>query len=93
MDQRFLVFALVIVPVLSVCLGFTVHFAIRPMIQTLVDAIHGLDRVVGQSRSDDQSLLLRAEVDALRAEVEELRATHDFDRRLLSATESRSTSS
>lgn len=73
MDQRFLVFALVIVPVLSVCLGFTVHYAIRPLVEMLLDAIHDLGRITA-GPSSDLVARLEAEVDDLRSEVKRLRA-------------------
>lgn len=83
MDQRYLVFALVIVPVLSVCFGFTVHYVIRPMVETLVDAIHDLSRIMARSDHSEDAAALRREVDALRAEVADLKVARDFDRRLL----------
>ncbi|MEQ9569488.1 MAG: hypothetical protein RLN75_04805 [Longimicrobiales bacterium] len=89
MDQRFLVFALVVVPVLSVCLGFTVHYAIRPMVQTLVDAIHDLSSILARPPVDDDVLSLRAEIDRLRDEVRELRAGQEFDRNLLGTSTDR----
>lgn len=73
MDQRFLVFALVIVPVLSVCLGFTVHYAIRPLVEMLLDAIHDLGQIADGS-SPDRVARLEAEVHELRSEVKRLRA-------------------
>ncbi|NNF11677.1 MAG: hypothetical protein HKN72_00525 [Gemmatimonadetes bacterium] len=73
MDQRFLVFALVIVPVLSVCLGFTVHYAIRPLVEMLLDAIHDLGRITA-GPSSDRVARIEAEVVELRAEVKLLRA-------------------
>ncbi len=77
MDQRFLVFALVIVPTLSVCLGFTVHYAIRPLVEMLLDAIHDLGRIAA-GPGPDRVARLESEVEELRAEVERLRAaTHE----------------
>lgn len=73
MDQRFLVFVLVIVPVLSVCLGFTVHYAIRPLVEMLLDAIHDLGRITA-GPSSDRVARLEAEVNELRSEVKLLRA-------------------
>ena len=72
MDQRFLVFALVVVPVLSVCLGFTVHYAIRPMVELIVDALHDIARF---SRPGEGEIArLAAEVRDLREAVERLEA-------------------
>lgn len=73
MDQRFLVFAIVIVPVLSVCLGFTVHYAIRPLVEMLLDAIHDLGRITA-GPSSDRVARLEVEVNELRSEVKRLRA-------------------
>lgn len=73
MDQRFLVFAIVIVPVLSVCLGFTVHYAIRPLVEMLLDAIHDLGKITA-GPSSDRVARLEAEVNELRSEVKRLRA-------------------
>lgn len=72
MDQRFLVFALVIVPVLSVCLGFTVHYAIRPLVEMLLDAIHDLGRIASPVE-DPRVARLEAEIAELRREVKTLR--------------------
>lgn len=81
MDSRFLIFALVVVPVLSVCLGFTVHYAIRPMIESVLDAIHELSRVAGGSR-DAEVKRLQAQVDELQGEVRRLRDVVSFDQTL-----------
>lgn len=78
MDQRLLVFAVVIVPVLSVCLGFTVHYAIRPLVEMLLDAIHDLGRIAG-GPAPDRVARLEAEIDALRSEVKRLRASTAVD--------------
>jgi hypothetical protein len=79
MESRFLVFVIVILPILSVCLGFTVHYAIRPMVESLIDALHELGRL--SSGGDSVRVeRLEAEVDALRAEVRGLRDARDFDR-------------
>lgn len=83
MDQRFLVLAIVVVPVLSVCLGFTVHFAIRPLIETLSDAIHDLGRIAAGPHDDGQVARLQAEVGALRAEVSRLREASSNDAALI----------
>jgi len=85
MDQRFLVFAIVIVPVLSVCLGFTVHYAIRPLVEMLLDAIHDLGRITA-GPSSDRVARLEAEVDELRSEVKRLRAGAPADRALDAGT-------
>lgn len=85
MDQRFLVFAIVIVPVLSVCLGFTVHYAIRPLVEMLLDAIHDLGRITA-GPSSDRVARLEAEVDELRSEVKRLRAGAPADHALDAGT-------
>jgi hypothetical protein len=82
LDQRFLVFAIVIVPVLSVCLGFTVHFAIRPMVEALIDAIRDLAKIAKPEGPSDRVMRLEAEVDELRGELRRLRAETSFDNQL-----------
>lgn len=82
MDQRFLVVALVIVPVLSVCLGFTVHYAIRPLVEMLLDAIHDLGRITA-GPTPDRVARLEAEVGELRSEVKRLRASTSAEHALM----------
>ena len=86
MDQRFLVFVLVILPVLTVCAGVLVHVVVRPMIDALVEAIRELSRVVDLVEPGEHARLVE-EVDRLRGEVEALRAGRDFDRELLGSGE------
>lgn len=83
MDQRFLVFAIVVVPVLTVCFGFTVHYVVRPMVESLVDAIRDLARLGERGDSGERIAMLEAEVHELREEVLALRAATAFDRELL----------
>lgn len=75
MEQSLLVWVLVIVPVLSVCLGVTVHYAIRPLVEVLLEAVHELKG--GSSLLDDSRRLLEleSEVEQLRAELRALRAS------------------
>ncbi|MEQ8330605.1 MAG: hypothetical protein RH859_09110 [Longimicrobiales bacterium] len=82
MDQRLLVFVLVIVPVVSVCLGFAVHFVIRPMVESLVLAIRDLAELRGGDPTAHHLARLEDEVEQLRHEVEALRAESRFDRQL-----------
>lgn len=83
MDQRFLVFAIVVVPVLTVCFSVAVHFVVRPMVESLVDAIRDLTRLREPTVSPDRLELLEAEVHELREEVLALRAATAFDQELL----------
>ncbi|NNM31872.1 MAG: hypothetical protein HKO53_02350 [Gemmatimonadetes bacterium] len=83
MDQRFLVLAIVVVPVLSVCLGFTVHYAIRPLIESLLDAIDDLGKIAAGPRDEGEVARLQAEVGALRAEVSRMREASSNDAALI----------
>lgn len=82
MEQPFLVFVIVILPILTVCAGMLVHYAVRPMIETLVDAIRELARVMDRIEPGETERLHR-ELDDLRDEVARLREARDFDRALV----------
>ena len=81
MEPGLLVFVIVILPILSACLGFTVHYAIRPMVESLVDALHDLRDVPGVRESGDRVARLEAEVGRLRDDVRRLEraATSDAE--------------
>lgn len=69
MDQRFLVFVIVLLPIISACIGFTVHFAIRPLVETLIDAMQEFGEL-GRSDVDRARIArLEDEVHALRGEL------------------------
>lgn len=74
MSQGFLIFTIVILPILCACLGFTVHYAIRPMVDSLLDALHEVARVASGGQSADSLARLEAEVAELRTEVRQLQA-------------------
>ena len=82
MNSTLLVFVIVILPILSVCLGVTVHYVIQPMVESLVDAVHDLARI-SSAGDADRVAKLETELDELRAEVRHLRD----DRRLESGIE------
>ncbi len=82
MDQTWLVFAIVGLPVISACLGLTVHFAIRPMVDSLIEAIRELRSWSGERDGAARSPLLEEEVRELRDEVRRLREQLSFDARL-----------
>ena len=73
MDPTFLVIVIVILPILSVCLGVTVHYVIQPMVDSLVDAVHDLASIA-RAGEGDRVARLESEVHSLRAEVQQLRA-------------------
>lgn len=72
MDQTFLIFVIVLLPIISACVGFTVHFAIRPMADALIDALHGIATLSGKAPDYDRITRLEAEVATLRHEVQRL---------------------
>lgn len=72
MNPTFLIFVIVILPILSVCLGVTVHYVVQPMVDSLVDAVHDLARI-SRAGGGDRVATLETELDALRAEVRSLR--------------------
>ena len=78
MSQSFLIFTIVILPILCACLGFTAHFVIRPMVDALLDAIHELSRIGDGKGSPEALARLEAEVAKLRAEVHELKKPDDL---------------
>ena len=82
MDSNFLVFAIVVLPVMTVCAVILVQGVVRPMIDALIDAIRELSQVMNRVEPKDQTLLLE-EVERLREEVRQLQEAQDFDRELL----------
>lgn len=77
MDQTFLIFVIVLLPIISACVGFTVHFAIRPMAEALIDALHDIARLSGKAPDYDRLTRLEAEVATLRHELQQLEAGSD----------------
>ncbi len=79
---------LVMIPVAGVTFALTLRFAVRPMVETLAKA---LSESKGSGANDAlvaQIALLQDEVEGLGREVRELKAAHDFDRKLLRPRES-----
>ena len=72
MNPTFLVWVIVILPILSVCLGVTVHYVIQPMVDSLVDAVHDLSKIA-RDGNGNRVAALEIEVDSLREEVRQLR--------------------
>ena len=74
MDQRYLVFAVVALPILCGTVGFTVRYAIRPMMESLIDALHELGRIAGPGESARRVARLEVEVHELQLELQSLRS-------------------
>jgi hypothetical protein len=72
-DQRYLVFAVVVLPILCATVGFTVRYAIRPIMDSLIDALHELGRIAGPGESARRVARLEVEVHELQLEVRSLR--------------------
>jgi hypothetical protein len=73
---------LVMIPVAGLTLGLTLRFAVRPMVETLANALQQA-RSPGGDQLGPQIALLQEEVESLSREVRELRSVQEFDRKLL----------
>ena len=87
MDGNLLIFVIVLLPIISACVGFTVHFAIRPMVEALVDALHEIAAIARPPAGQDQIARLEAQVSALRDELRSLNVGAEVEPLVLAAPE------
>ncbi len=78
----FAIFSVLLVPILGVTVILTTRFALKPLAETIANALRESARspAIGSS---DQVRELSEQLCALTEEVERLREAQEFDRRLL----------
>jgi hypothetical protein len=74
---------LTMIPVAGVTLTFTIRHAVRPLVETLADAL----RESGDHKQDQQLtnevLRLQEEIESLAHEIREMKGAQEFDKKLL----------
>lgn len=78
------VFSIFFVPITGLMLILTTRFAFKPLVETLAKALRDSGHSLSDSAAFSNQVVLE-ELEALRLEIRELKATQDFDKKLLNA--------
>lgn len=91
MDLRMLIpimgIGLVMIPVAGLTLTLVVRFALKPLVESLADAIRDAGVIPKRVGGRDEMLQLTEQVQALTDEVERLREIGEFDKKLVSGAD------
>jgi hypothetical protein len=80
----FAIFSIFLVPILGVTVILTTRFALKPLAETIADAMRDSGRL-SSPEAAEQIRQLTDQVHLLSEEVHRLREAQEFDRRLLDA--------
>lgn len=78
----FAIFSVILVPMLGLTVILTTRFALKPLAETIANALRESGHLSG-TPSRDTLLMLTEQVQSLTDEVHRLREAQEFDRRLL----------
>ena len=80
----FAIFSVILVPVLGLTVILTTRFALKPLAETIANALRESGHISG-GPSRESLLALTEQVQSLTDEVHRLREVQEFDKRLLEA--------
>ncbi len=84
-SDEVMLFILLFIPVASLSLGLTLRFAIKPMVETLAQALRDSKTLPETTAVDPQLLELSEQMHVLTETVADLAKKVEFDQRLLGA--------